>query len=127
MNITAPTPLTRFVNLINGHHRKPVCDWPALVRELCLPHAGSEDGTVFNTRKGTVFMFSDAAIEAGYGLNQMYLGALVPYGTPVLFNDLIEHFKDGIPDDDKPALRLSNGEPILVAEPVKKPSKKVKA
>jgi len=82
---------------------------------------------VFNTHKGTVFLFSDDAIHNGYGLNQMYLGALVPYGTPALFNDLIEHFKDGIPASDKPALRLSNGEPILVAEPVKKRRKKAEA
>jgi len=127
MNITAPTPLTRFVNLINGHHRKPVCDWPALIHALHLPESEFDDGDVVNTRKGTLFLFNKRAIDTGLGLNQMYLGALVPYGTPALYNILIDHFKDGIPDSEKPALRLPDGESILVATPVKKQRKKAEA
>jgi len=119
MNITAPTQVTRFVNLINGFHRKPVCDWPALMVALT-----STDGSVNKTRKGDLFLFSETAINEGLGLNQMYQGALVPYGTPALFNILVKHFENGIPDEDKPELRLSNGEPILVAEPVKRQRKK---
>ena len=105
MNITAPTPLTRFVNLINGFHRKPVVDWTALMHTLTTEGSANQHGSVKLTRKGDLFTFNDEAVTSGLGLNQMYQGALVPYGTPALYNILCEYYKDGIPAKDLAALK----------------------